>query len=333
MNSIDASVASEARVTHATPSTAGQGAPALFACIVGPTAAGKSALAMQLALARGLTIVSADSRQLYRGFDIGTAKPSVEDRRRIPHHGIDVADPTERFSARQWADGALRWCQQSTAAGRSPVIVGGTGLYIRALVQPLDDMPALDPSRRAPLESWLAALPSSELQRWCARLDPSRAHLGRTQWTRAVETALLDGTRLSTHLGRETTVLRQARYLVVDPGPVLVDRIAHRVHDMIAHGFVEEIENLRRQVPPDAPAWKASGYAAVRDAVEGRRTLSDAVQRVIIETRQYAKRQRTWFRHQLPATDVTHVNPTEPHAVAQALAWWDRLSRVSGDDA
>ncbi len=218
-------------------------------------------------------------------------------------------------------------------AGRRPVIVGGTGLYVRALVHPLDAVPALDAARRAQLEPFLAALPAPELQRWCTRLDPSRAHLGRTQWLRAIETALLEGTRLSAHLGRSEPAARPARYLVVDPGPVLADRITRRVHDMIANGFVEEIVHLREQIPPDAPAWKASGYGAVRDAVEGRCTLDAAVARVVIETRQYAKRQRTWFRHQLPAASVTHVNPTHHEALDQVLAWWDGIPPLSGVNA
>jgi tRNA dimethylallyltransferase len=333
MNSIAASAASEAAVTNAPPDTAELALASPVACIVGPTAAGKSALGMQLAEARGLAIVSADSRQLYRGFDIGTAKPSADEQRRVPHFGIDIAEPAERYSARQWAEQAAQWCRSSLDAGVRPVIVGGTGLYVRALVHPLDAVPALDAARRAELEPLLAAMPVSELQRWCTRLDPSRAHLGRTQWLRAVETALLAGTRLSAHLGQREPAARPARYLVVDPGPVLADRIERRVHDLITNGFVEEIVQLRQQIPPDAPAWKASGYGAVRDAVEGRCTLDAAVARVVIETRQYAKRQRTWFRHQLPAAAVTHVNPAHREALDQALAWWDGIPPLAGVNA
>ncbi len=318
--------------------------------IVGPTAAGKSALAMHLATARGLAIVSADSRQVYQGFDTGTAKPSLADRQAIPHYGVDVVPPTVRYSAHRWAVDAVRWCGEAATAGAPPVIVGGTGLYVKALVSPLDAVPSLDPHRREALAAWLAAAPLNELTRWCQRLDPARAHLGRTQLLRAIETALLAGTRLSEALrtghdsdamsepptpsSREASTSAATRYLVVDPGPVLVERIAHRVHQMIADGFVQEVEQLRRTIDYDAPAWSASGYRVVREALDGAggtRALNAAIERVIIETRQYAKRQRTWFRHQLPASQVTRIDPGAPNALDQALAWWDHEESVADD--
>jgi len=315
--------------------------------IVGPTAAGKSALAMHLARTRGLAIVSADSRQVYHGFDIGTAKPSLADREAIPHYGVDVVQPTDRYSAHRWAADAVRWCDEAETAGTPPLIVGGTGLYVKALVSPLDAVPALDPDRRDVLAAWLANCTLDELTRWCRRLDPARAHLGRTQLMRAIETALLAGTRLSDALrssherdtasdgsssaAADLSPVASVRYLVVDPGPVLVERIAHRVHQMIADGFVQEVERLRQSIAHDAPAWSASGYRVVRDALEGAggaRALEGAIERVIIETRQYAKRQRTWFRHQLPAPQVTRLDPGAPNALDQALAWWDHEESV-----
>ncbi|WP_373062666.1 tRNA (adenosine(37)-N6)-dimethylallyltransferase MiaA [Gemmatimonas sp.] len=316
--------------------------------IVGPTAAGKSTLAMHLARARGLAIVSADSRQVYQGFDIGTAKPSLADRQAVPHYGIDVVPPTMRYSAHSWAADAARWSLEAANAGTPPVIVGGTGLYVKALVSPLDAVPTLDPARRDALDAWMAACSLDELTRWCRRLDPARAHLGRTQLRRAIETALLAGTRLSDALrpvsgphAASDTALDTAfdpspsptvRYLVVDPGPVLAARIAHRVHQMIADGFVQEVERLRQAIPPDAPAWSASGFRVVRDALDagaGARALDAAIERVIIETRQYAKRQRTWFRHQLPPERVTRIDPDAPDALVQALGWWDHEQTVA----
>ncbi len=304
--------------------------------IVGPTAAGKSALAMHLARTRGLAIVSADSRQVYHGFDIGTAKPSLADRQAVPHYGVDVVPPTDRYSAHRWAADAVHWCDEAETAGTPPLIVGGTGLYVKALVSPLDAVPALDPDRRHALAVWLAECPLDELTRWCRRLDPPRAHLGRTQLLRAVETALLAGTRLSealhTGFGPDVSTSASVRYLVVDPGPVLAERIAHRVHQMIADGFVQEVERLRQSIAHDAPAWSASGYRVVRDALEGAggaRALDAAIERVIIETRQYAKRQRTWFRHQLPEPQVTRIDPGAPDALDQARAWWDHEESVA----
>jgi tRNA dimethylallyltransferase len=296
-----------------------------LACIVGPTAAGKSALALALAEGCGLAIVSADSRQVYAGFDVGTAKPTREERARVAHFGLDVADPGERYSAHRWAANAEAWCAAARAAGTPPLVVGGTGLYVRALAQPLDAVPALDPVQRAALEPFLATLDRDALQRWCLRLDPRRAPLGRTQQLRAVETALLTGARLSDHFGHARPQARPVHYLVVDPGPILATRIADRVRAMIAGGFVEEIERLREGVPPDAPAWNASGYGVMRAAVEGKMTIAAAIERVTIETRQYAKRQRTWFRHQLPTVHVTRVNPLAPDALAQAVAWWSAI--------
>jgi tRNA dimethylallyltransferase len=299
-------------------------------CLVGPTAAGKSALAMQLAEARGLSIVSADSRQVYRGFDIGTAKPTGNEQRRVPHYGLDVVEPSERYSAHRWAIGAAQWCEQAWDAQRAPVVVGGTGLYVRAFVQPLDAVPPLDAEKRAALEPWLASLPVEELRRWCARLDPVRAHLGRTQLLRAIETALLGGIRLGDHLARQPSAMRPVRYLVVDPGPALAQRIADRVHAMLAAGFIEEIEHLRTRIPAEAPAWNASGYRVLRQYVEGTRSRADAIERVIVESRQYAKRQRTWFRHQLSHELVTRVNPLDDDAHAATLAWWDAAQQGHG---
>jgi tRNA dimethylallyltransferase len=296
-----------------------------WAVVVGPTGAGKSALALAVARARGLALVSADSRQLYRGFDIGTAKPTPAERRAVAHYGLDVLDPTARASAHQWADWARRWAREATQAGTPPLVVGGTGLYVRALVQPLAAVPALEEGRRARLAAWMDTLPGGALQRWCQRLDPARASLGRTQWMRAVETALLTGSRLSEHLtavGPAAPPTR-ARYLLVDPGAALAGRLEARVRSMLAAGWVAEVQALAALLPPDAPAWKASGYGVLRDHVAGTLTLEAAVERVVIETRQYAKRQRTWFRHQLPGEAVTRVDPLAPGAVSEALAWWD----------
>ncbi|MEQ1690108.1 MAG: tRNA (adenosine(37)-N6)-dimethylallyltransferase MiaA [Gemmatimonas sp.] len=297
--------------------------------IMGPTGAGKSAIAMHLAERYGLAIVSADSRQIYRGFDIGTAKPVEAERQRIPHFGIDILDPTVRYSAHQWSTDADGWIAQARVQGRQPLIVGGTGFYVRALVDPLDPTPDLDPTRRAALASWLNMLDADALARWCRRLDPARASLGRTQQLRAVETALLAGRRISDWPTAETIDPqppgRVARYLVVDPGVVLHRRIAQRVDAMVAAGWFDEVRALSAHVPSEAPAWNASGYGRIREAVSGERSRESAVERVIIETRQYAKRQRTWCRHQLPIAHVTRVDSNAPDALAQACAWWESV--------
>jgi tRNA dimethylallyltransferase len=298
--------------------------------ICGPTGAGKSALALELAATFQAEIVSADSRQIYRSFDIGTAKPSREERARVTHHGIDIADPEERYSAARWASAANDWIACAEAKGSAALVVGGTGLYIKALVHPLFTAPEVDPAQRADLERELGSMSLDELRRWCRQLDPARGQLGRTQLLRAIETALLSGSRISDlhaeHKAAATVEApdREAAYLVVDPGPALTARIEKRVDAMVSSGWADEVRELLRSVPSEAPAWKASGYAVIREHVEGRLDLSSARQRIIIETRQYAKRQRTWFRHQLPPAAVTVVNPEDSQARAVAREWWER---------
>ncbi len=291
--------------------------------IVGPTAAGKSAIATALAERHGAAIVSADSRQIYERFDVGTAKPSLADRARVPHHGIDVVPPTERYSAARFASDAAQWIASDVAADRATIVAGGTGFYLRALIEPLFVEPPMDHAARLSLQRWLDELPLDELRRWCLTLDPPRAALGRTQLQRAIEVALLTGERLSDlHARPPRPPLFRARYLVVDPGLVLHERIAARVDAMLDGGWPEEVSDLLGSVPDDAPAWNAAGYAVVRRLVRGDISRMHAREQVIIETRQYAKRQRTWLRHQLGGASVTLLDPTAPDASAIVDQWW-----------
>lgn len=340
--------------------------PQVVRVICGPTGGGKSALAMQLAARHRIAIISADSRQIYRRFDIGTAKPTREDRACVTHYGIDIVEPTERYSAAQWSSGARKWIQTALGDGKIPIVVGGTGLYIKALFEPLSPVPSLDPARRAELEPFLAARTTEELREWCARLDPARAHLGKTQLIRAIETVLLTGkkisgsyaripreeggpgvsqsdsaatrTRGSVSAGAPKAQRGQAPetpgptdsaddpnltplYLLVDPKMSLQRRIETRVTEMLERSWLNEVEQLSQSLPDDAPAWKSAGYRAMRDVVQGAGDLSLARERVIIDTRQYAKRQRTWFRHQLPPQQVTFFDPEE-HGDDVIQEWW-----------
>jgi tRNA dimethylallyltransferase len=291
--------------------------------ICGPTGAGKSAIALWLAERFRVAIVVADSRQIYRAFDIGTAKPTAAERAAAPHRGIDVVDPPERYSAARWAENANRWIDEAYAAGRRPVVVGGTGFYIRALFEPLFDDPVLDSSRRDALQRFLAPLSLSELVRWTQLLDPERAHLGRAQLLRAIEVALLAGERVSRlHRLRARPARRRARYLVVDPGAGLAARIAERLDTMIDGGWVDEVRLLKDAVPAEAPAWKATGYRVMRDYVTGAMDWDLARNAILIETRQYAKRQRTWFRHQLDDRVVTQLDPTDARWQTTVERWW-----------
>ena len=245
---------------------------AVDTCLVicGPTGAGKTRLVLQMSDALDLLAVSADSRQVYRGFDIGTAKPTISDRQRVPHACLDLAEPTIRFTAYRWAEEADRAIAGWRGSARLPLLVGGAGFYIRALVHPATD---------------------------------SEPH---------------GFARLAAH------------YLLVDPGASLREQIAMRAAAMAAGGWPEEVEQLINTVPADAPAWQASGYRAMRAYVTGQVSLATAVERVTILTRQYAKRQRTWFRHQLPAARVTRLDPTDPTAIVRALAWVRQRTAIPG---
>lgn len=300
--------------------------------IAGPTAAGKSSLALGLAERHGALIISADSRQVYRGFDIGTAKPTAAERARVPHAGIDMIDPHERFSAARWASAAERWLIEAREAGRPAIVVGGTGLWLRALVQPLAEEPAMDSGRRRDLQDALRGLETPELRRWVHELDPARAgpRQGRTQLLRATEVALLTGTRLGDRLAGAAAAQerRAASWLVVDPGPVLQETIAARIDAMLSAGWVDEVRALARSVAPDAPAWNACGYREIRDVVEGRTSLDEARRAILVSTRQYAKRQRTWFRNQLGAEEsVVRIDPRMPDAEDVAERWFTGRAR------
>lgn len=289
--------------------------------ICGPTASGKSAIAMWLSLRREILVIGADSRQIYRGFDLGTAKPTPDEQRRVPHRGLNVVEPGERYSAADFATLAQRAIQEALASGRLPVVVGGTGFYLGALFRPLWAEPPLDPERRAAMQNALASESTEELRRWCATLDPARAHLGRAQLLRAIEVALLTGERLSElHVAHARPSTYRPSYLLVDPGMELSARIAARASAMLDAGWADEVRHLIDAVPADAPAWNATGYGVVREYVRGDSDRDTTLERVLIETRQYAKRQRTWFRHQLERDRVQRLVPN-------ASGWQETVDR------
>ncbi|MCU0648963.1 MAG: tRNA (adenosine(37)-N6)-dimethylallyltransferase MiaA [Gemmatimonadaceae bacterium] len=296
--------------------------------ICGPTGAGKTALLLRLAEVVGapsLRVIGADSRQVYRGFVIGTAAPSPDERRRVPHALVNVIDPRTRFTAAHWAEAARAAIDAAHAEGAVPVVVGGTGFYLRALETPLFAEPPLDERQRAQLRIWMRARSHDEITRWADRLDPGAAHPGRAQRERAVEMALLTGRPLSDW--RRDAAVSEAvgvtlRTLVIDPGPALAEQLEARTIAMCDSGWLAEVDALMQTVPEAAPAWLACGYLALRDVVAGRRRLDDALEAVRIETRQYVKRQRTWFRHQLRNGTVTRLDPSAPDALARAIEWW-----------
>jgi tRNA dimethylallyltransferase len=202
------------------------------------------------------------------------------------------------------------------------------------LFEGLFDEPPLDASSRRGLERALAEFDIHELRRWTIALDPDRGHLGRTQLLRAIEIALLTGRRMSElHRVRARPSRWRARYLLVDPGPSLADRIAARLDGMFDNGWPREVERLMTTVPATAPAWNATGYDTLRRMELGELSASAARGAVLIQTRQYAKRQRTWFRHQLPEDAVTRLDPTVPTWQSEVAAWSDSSRQTRGSVA
>ena len=315
MSSSDASAgASRSVVLSEAPALErSEGKDLLIPVICGPTAAGKSAIAMWLAERHDVVIISADSRQVYRRFDIGTGKPTTDERRRIPHVGVDIVDPTERYSAARWVEMATAAIAAAHSSGRLPLIVGGTGFYIGALFKPLWEEPELDPVERAIVRSALDELSTDELRTECRTLDPPKAEMGRAQLLRALEIVKLTGKRLSDLQKSGARQARHsARYLLVDPGMTLAATVASRASAMLANGWVDEVRGLMKSVPENAPAWNATGYGVVRQLALGELKAAEALERVTTETRQYAKRQRTWFRNQLDDTNVQRLSPNAP---------------------
>lgn len=294
--------------------------------IVGPTAIGKTAVAMALAELLPLEVVSADSRQIYRRLDIGTAKPTRRERARVPHHGVDIAEPGERYSAGRFALESREWFADIRRRGRLPVVVGGTGLYVRAIADGLFLEPSLAPDRRRALEGWCGRLTTAELVRWAGRLDPGYAGGGRQRAMRAVEVALLSGYPLSwwQTAARAEAAIDPWYVVLTAPRPVIHQRIAVRSAEMLRRGLVEEVAAVLAEGHlTGAPGLDGVG---VREAVEylhGQRDRDSVPEAITIATRQYAKRQQTWFRHQLggSAWTLDATRPPEQLATEIAEAW------------
>ena len=301
--------------------SAGSAAPDtrhLTPVIVGPTGVGKTAVAVALASLKRITVISADARQLYRGLDIGTAKPGPDIVARVPHRGLDLLEPGERYSAGRFARDAAEWVAQSRADGRSPVVVGGTGLYIRALADGLFNEPVLDPERRERLREWSSDLEAGDLVRWAGRLDAGFPGGGRQRAARAIEVALLTGRALSwwQREARASGVLRPWYIHLTMPRDVLHRRLAVRVDQMLAAGLVDEVRRaLDRGIAADAPGLDGIGYREVVAMLQG--SLPEPLVRdaILAATRQYAKRQDTWFRNQLRESQVWAINATDAPAL------------------
>lgn len=296
--------------------------------IVGPTAIGKTATALALARYWPLEIVSADSRQIYRRLDIATGKPTPKERAKVPHHGIDIVDPASRYSAGRFGREATGWVEEIRARGRMPVVVGGTGLYVRALADGLFVEPEMDPARRRTLGAWIARLEPIDLVRWAGRLDSGFTGGGRQRAARAIEVVLLTGRPLShwQAAARAEGTITPWYVVLTAPRAILHQRIERRVAEMLRRGMIEETAAaLSDGYSRDAPGLDGVG---TREAVEyllGLRRRESVEADVVTRTRQYAKRQETWFRHQLPGERLTLDASRGPEALAAEIAReWER---------
>jgi tRNA dimethylallyltransferase len=258
-------------------------------------------VAASLAALTPLTVISADARQVYRGLDIGTAKPDPALLTRVPHLGLDLVDCGERYSAGRFARDAAAWLAAVRAADRLPLVVGGTGFYIRALAEGLFREPPLGGDRDR-LRQWTEEMPAGDLARWAGRLDPRFPGGGRQRAARAVEVALLTGRALSwwQREARDAGAMRPWYIHLTLPRETLRRRIGERVDRMLAEGWVDEVRAvLARGVRPDAPGLDAVGYREVVGMLQGRLPAAELREAIVVATRRYAKRQETWFRNQL----------------------------------
>jgi tRNA dimethylallyltransferase len=296
--------------------------------LMGPTASGKTALACALAERFPLQLISVDSTLVYRGFDIGSAKPDAATRKRFPHRLIDIRDAVEPYSAAEFAVDALQAMRDITASGSTPLLVGGTGLYFRALQAGLTDLPAADAELRARLtrEAGQAGWPA--LHARLALLDPAAAlRIGRDdaqRIQRALEVIELTGRSLSSQHG---TAPRRFGYrvlklaLVPEERTVLHRRIEARVDAMLAQGFLDEVRGLRARgdLHAELPAVRAVGYRQAWQHLAGQFDAREFRDRAVFATRQLAKRQITWLRSELDAQWLDPIDAPTGSAAARAL--------------
>lgn len=291
--------------------------PVVF--LMGPTASGKTDVAVFLAERLGCAVVSVDSAMVYRGMDVGTAKPPPGVLARVPHRLIDILDPAEAYSAARFRADALREIAHARSRGQVPLLVGGTGLYFRALERGLSALPAADPAVRAGLTAAAAREGWAALHRRLAAIDPaaaSRIHPNDPQRIqRALEVCHLTGRPLSELLERDRAPAAPFRAvkLVLEPASRedLHLRIGRRFEHMLASGLLEEVERLRGRgdLHPDLPSMRAVGYRQVWQYLEGSVDRATMVERGIAATRQLAKRQLTWLRAEGEAERIDALDP------------------------
>lgn len=286
------------------PSSASSFEGRVLVLLVGPTAVGKTALSVLLAERFGGEIIGCDSMQVYRGFDIGTDKPGPEERRRVPHHLVDILDGREQFTAADFAVRAARAVGDISARGRLPMVVGGTGLYVKALLEGLFPGPGRDETVREGLEAEARRDGLDALYTRLAVIDPAyAAKIGRRdriRIVRALEVQAVTGVALSEHFRNTTGYLPGCRTISVGlrrERAELVRRIEARIALMFERGLVDEVRGLLASgLPESAPPFKALGYRHALAVLRGELSQAEAAGRTAADTRRYAKRQMTWFR-------------------------------------
>ncbi len=298
-------------------------APVLI-IVLGPTAVGKSRVAVDLALRFGGEVISGDSIQVYRGFDIGADKTGAEARRGVPHHLIDIVGPEVQYTAADFVRDALAAARGIAARGRLPIVAGGTGLYIKALVDGLFPGPGRDPAVRAALEAEAAEKGLDVLFGRLEAVDPDYARKvrgrDRVRIIRALEVHIATGRPISEHFHETRSPVTGRKIVLLGlklEREALCRRIDERVERMFARGLVEEVRGLLdRGVPETAPAFRALGYSRVLRFLRGGIGREEAVALTKTDTRRYAKRQMTWFRKM---AGVAWFSPDDGPALEQYL--------------
>jgi tRNA dimethylallyltransferase len=272
--------------------------------VLGATASGKSALSLALAERYRGEIINCDSTAVYRGFDIGTDKLSVEQQRGVPHHLIDIADPTEVYTAAQFARDAERIIRDIHARGHLPILVGGTGFYYRALTRGLFPGPGADEMMRARLDKVAERKGPERLHRLLQRVDPESAARimprDRKRLIRALEVYYATGRALTAHFGETKSLIEDCEVVGVAlklPPALTAERVARRVDEQFARGIVDEVRGLlARGVPPDARPFGGLVYRQVMEMLRGVRGEAETRGLIVQENRRYARRQLIWFR-------------------------------------
>ena len=290
--------------------------------ICGATASGKSGLALEIAKRLNSVIISADSRQIYREFNIGTAKPSIAEQKLIPHYQIDICEPIETLTLAEYQEQTQTIIKQQQADNRLPLLVGGTGLYLDAITKGLK-IPRVSPQPE--LRSQLSNLGQSQIHAWLSQIDPVAAEKihpnDRFRTLRALEVFYVTGIPISAQQGENPP-----DYPILQIGldcdvAVLDRRIATRTRQMVEAGLVEEVEYLCDKYGKDLPLLNTLGYAEIKQYLAVDLNLEEAIASIVTHTRQFAKRQRTWFRKN---QQIIWFDPTTPNLVDRI---WQKIEQ------